>query len=157
MEYSTPQSTARVMAWSDVWNWQERVRFAPVINYVAYYRVWCKPPLISYVSLTNCGIDADYDQSVDYRLRLENGRGEYLVCTGSIPAQGTVYQSIHELFPSIADFLGDQPVALVVVETTADLASMHLTWHQYSGVYAAEHFLPTYTLHEGNLYSPCGS
>lgn len=157
MEYSTPQSTARVMAWSDVWNWQERVRFAPVINYVAYYRVWWRSPFISYVSLTNCGIDAEYDRSIDYRLRLENGRGEYLVYAGSIPPQGTVYQSIHELFPTIADFLGDQPVGLVVVETTADIASMHLTWHQHSGVYAAEHFLSTYTLHEGNLYVPCGS
>ena len=157
MEYSTAESTAKVMAWSGVWNWQERVRFAPVVNYVAYYRVWCRSPFISYVSLTNCGIDADYDRSVDYCLRLENGRGEYLVYEGSIPSQGTVYQSIHELFPTIADFLGDQPVGLVVVETTADIASMHLTWHQLSGVYAAEHFLPTHTLHEDNLYMPCGS
>jgi hypothetical protein len=157
MEYRTPNSIARVMAWSDTWNWQERSRFGLILKYVAYYRVWWKSPFISYISLTNCGIDFDYDLTATYRLRLENGNGDFLVYEGTIPPQGTMYKSTRELFPTIAEFLGEQPVALMVVETTADLASMHLTCHQTSGVYAAEHFLPTYTLHNGELYSPCGS
>jgi hypothetical protein len=157
MEYRTAQSSAKVMAWSDFWNWQERAKFAPVLNYMAYYRVWWQAPFLSYLSLTNCGIDADYDLTATYRLRLENGRGEFLLCEGTIPPQGTLYKAAHELFPSIADFLGEQSVALLVVETTADLASMHLTQHQVSGVYAAEHFLPTYTLHNDEFHSPCGS
>lgn len=157
MEYRTPHSAARVMAWSDVWNWQERSCSLPEVNYLAYYRVWWQFPFTSYISLTNCGIDADYDRTVAYRLRLENGRGDYLIHEGTIPPQGTLYQSVQELFPAIAEFLGQQPIGLVVVETTADLASMHLTWHQHSGVYAAEHFLPVVTLHDGQLYSPCGS
>jgi hypothetical protein len=157
MEYRTPHSVARVMAWSDVWNWHERSRSSPPIDYLAYYRVWWKFPFTSYISLTNCGIDADYDRTATYRIRLENGRGDYLVCEGTIPPQGTLYKATHELFPAIAEFLGDQPVGLVVLETPADLASMHLTHHQGSGVYAAEHFLPVYIRHDGDLYSPCGS
>ncbi len=157
MEYRTPNSTARVMAWSDTWNWQERVRVGPVLKYVAYYRVWWQSPFISYISLTNCGIDYDYDSTAAYRLRLENGNGDFLVYEGTIPPQGTMYKATWELFPTIAEFLGDRPVALMVVETTADLASMQLTCHQTSGVYAAEHFLPTKTLHNDELHSPCGS
>jgi hypothetical protein len=157
MEYRTPQSVARVMAWSDVWNWQERSRSSPDINYLAYYRVWWQQPFTSYVSLTNCGIDAGYDRTATYRLRLENGQGDFLVKEGTIPPQGTMYQAIHELFPTISEFLGDQPVGLVVLETTADLASMHLTHQHNSGVYAAEHFLPAYTRYNDKLYSPCGS
>jgi hypothetical protein len=157
MEYRTPQSTARVMAWSDAWNWQEVSRCRPNINYLAYYRVWWRPPFMSYVSLTNCSIDQDYQQTAIYRLRLEKGNGHYLACEGTIPPQGTMYKSISEIFPTIAEFLGDQPVGLVVVETTADLASMHLTRHQKSGVCAAEHFLPLPTHCNGEIYHPCGS
>jgi hypothetical protein len=154
MEYRTSQSTARVMAWSDTWNWQE---VSSTIDYLAYYRVWWRSPFVSYVSLTNCSINQNYQEVATYRLRLEKGDGDYLVYEGTIAPQGTMYKSISEIFPNIAEFLGDQPVGLVVVETTFDLASMHLTKHQKSGVCAAEHFLPLPTCYDGEIYRPCGS
>ena len=157
MEYRTTKNTARVMAWSDVWNWRDRQKYVEDLTYVAYFRVWCKSPLISYISLTNCGIDPDYELSLEYTLRLQKEDGESLSYCGAIPPQGTIYQPVTYFFPEIKDFLGDRKVALVVIETKGDIASMHLSHNQNSGVYGAEHFLPAPIYYQDRFHFPCGS
>ncbi len=156
LEYRTPQSTARVMAWSDSWNWSVRQRLHP-LTYRAYYRVWCKTPFLSSVAITNCGIALNYDQTVSYRMRLENGSGDFLTYEGKLAPQATDFGPVQRFFPDATEFLNGQSMALVIVESRADLAIMHLSRHERSGVYAAEHFLPAPTRHAGKLHYPCGS
>jgi hypothetical protein len=157
MEYRTSQGTSRVMAWSDTWNWQDRARLKASIVYQSYYRVWWKFPLVTEISVTNCGIDADYQQSIHYIMRLENGRGESLLYEGTLAAQATDYYPIDFFFPQVEQFLGEQKVGLVVIESQADLAIVQLTKHYVSGVYAVEHFLPAPTVVHEKKYYPCGS
>lgn len=155
-EYRTSQSTARVMFWSDLWNCSDR-RLLPRITYRGFYRVWFRPPIVSHISITNCGVSPDYDRAVAYRLRLENGEGETLVHEGRLPPHGTAFGSVDAFFPAVREFLGSQAVGLAVVESQSDLAIMHLSYHQASDVWSAEHFLSTPTYHAGKYYSKCGS
>ena len=177
LEYRTHESTARVMAWSDIWNGQEHLRtlsdsiapeFRPVflggnvlpppgIVYRSYYRMWYKAPLVSYLAITNCGITPGYDKTVRYRVRLENGSGDSLLYEGSVGPQATDYGPIDFFFPLIGAFLADQPVGMALVESESDLAIMHLTHHQVSGAYSAEHFMDAGSKFEGTYYPGCGS
>jgi len=177
LEYRTQESTARVMAWSDIWNAQEHLRtlsdsiaseFRPVflggnvlsppgVVYRSYYRVWNKAPLVSYLAITNCGITPGYDKTVKYRVLLENGRGDSLRYEGRVGPQATDYGPIDFFFPSIEAFLGDQSVGMALVESESDLAIMHLTHHQVSGAYSAEHFMDAGSRFEGTYYPSCGS
>src|SRR5579864_4114031 len=91
LEYRTAVSTARVMAWSDVWNGRGKLRelkrklgplglldkifskhytAPPGATYRCHYRIWFKPPIVSHISITNCGIDPNYSQQATYVLRL---------------------------------------------------------------------------------------
>jgi hypothetical protein len=177
MEYRTEQSTARVMAWSDIWNGQEQLKklsesmpaqfqeaflgdnvLAPEgVIYRSYYRMWYKPPLISYLSITNCGVVPGYDKTVEYLLRLENGAGETLLHEGRVGPQATDYGPIDLFFPTITEFLAGQPVCSILVESESDLAIMHLTHHQVSGAYSAEHFMDAGSRLGGIYYASCGS
>jgi hypothetical protein len=177
LEYRTQESTARVMAWSDIWNGQEHLRtlsdsiapeFRPVflrgnvlpppgVVYRSYYRMWYKAPIISYLAITNCGIAPGYDKTVKYRVRLENGRGDSLLYEGSVGPQATDYGPIDFFFPSIGVFLANQPNGMAIVESESDLAIMHLTHHQVSGAYSAEHFMDAGSRLEGTYYPSCGS
>ncbi len=178
LEYRTSQGAARVMAWSDIWNARDRWNAfldqmavfkgfadnlgnrypleAHLINR-CFYRVWVQPPIISYISVTNCGVTPGYDRTVGYRLRLENGRGGALIYEGELQPQGTDFAPVDQFFPQLTDVLGEQPVAMAVIESEADLAVMHLSYHQKSGVYSAEHFMASTSYHEGKYYSPCGA
>ena len=178
MEYRTPYGAARVMAWSDIWNARDRwnafldqmstfegfvenfgERYpveARLINR-CFYRVWYLPAIISYISVTNSGVTPDYDRTADYRLLLENGRGEALIYHGAIAPQASDFVPIDQFFPDVADFLGEQQFAMAVIESEADLAVMHLSHNKNSGVYSAEHFMASASYHEGLTYNPCGA
>ncbi|MBT8484122.1 MAG: hypothetical protein KJO43_00995 [Phycisphaerae bacterium] len=156
MEYRTTQNTARVMAWADEWNSRERLERAPV-TLAAYYRVLCDDRFRSYLAITNSGLALDYDRTADYTIRLCNVAGDELVATGRVGPQATVFAPIDELFPDVRAFLGEAPAAVVVVESTLDLALMHFTRHQRSGVWAAEHFMSISTKVDDAWEFPCGS
>ena len=178
LEYRTPVNTARVMAWSDIWNGRERARtvrdrLAGVYDvealydeqylgdsgviYRCHYRVWCRPPLVSLVAVTNCGIREDYDETVTYTIRLFNEGGESLTREGRLGPHATDYQRIDSLFPSADVFLGPSGIGIASIDSTADLAVMHLSHHQTSGVFSAEHFLPSLNYQDGKHFACCGS
>ena len=144
------------MAWSDVWNSTERQEAAkPPLR--AFYRMWYRPPIVSAISITNSGLSPDYDKEVDYLIRMRNTDGKTMTCRRTLAPQATDYGTIDTFFPDIEDFLGDNPAAMAVVESTADLAIVQFTHHRKSGVCSVEHFMAIYTPHQGEFYLPCGS
>jgi hypothetical protein len=178
LEYRTPVSAARVMAWSDVWNARHKLAelnralgdFLPVhkiyppeclhdagVTYHGHYRVWCKPPIISHIAVTNCGVEPDYTLRAPYLLQLRNRRGETLDYRGDLAPQATDWGRIDQLFPNVSEFAGPDAIVMATIDSTADLAVMHLTEHQSSGVFSAEHFLASGTYHDGFYYKYCGS
>jgi hypothetical protein len=178
LEYRTSVSTARVMAWSDIWNARPSVRAVrdklagvfdvstlygedyfgdPDVTYRCHYRVWRRPPMVSYIAVTNCGAREPYEDTISYVLRLYNARGEYLTLERTLAAHATAYDPIDALFPSAESFLRPSGIGVAVVESRADLAVMHLSHHQVSGVFSAEHFLPSVNYHNGQTYACCGS
>jgi len=178
MEYRTPASTARVMAWSDIWNARETVRrlrdrLAGMfdvralygdeylegigLTYRCHYRVWSRAPLTSFVAITNCGAAERYESTIAYTIRLFNGAGEQLATSGALAPNATLYEPIDRLFPAAAEFLAPAGVGVVTVESAADLAVMHFTRNERSDVVSAEHFLPSINRRDGVAYSCCGS
>jgi hypothetical protein len=178
LEYRTGVSTACVMAWSDIWNARGPVRsvrdrLAGVYDvsalyddeylggtgviYRCHYRVWCRPPLESFVAVTNCGLRHDYRETVSYAIRLFNARGESLSIDKRLGPQATDYEHVNRLFPAAEAFLGPSGIGVASVESSADLAVMHLSRHRESGVVSAEHFLPSMNYQDGKDYACCGS
>jgi hypothetical protein len=179
LEYHTPMSAARVMAWSDVWNGRHKVRelkqkLGPLklvenifsrryyrdeigTTYHCHYRVWFKPPIMSYIAVTNCGIEQDYSKRATYVLTLHNTLGESLGYRGEIAANGTDYGRIDEFFGRAAEFAGSDGVMIATIDSPNDLAVMHLTGHERSGVYSAEHFLASGSYDDGQYDLMCGS
>lgn len=178
LEYRSPVSTARVMAWSDIWNGRARIRqlrdelsgFLPIENfygekylggpevvYRCHYRIWCRPPIRSYIAITNCGIAEDYAETVAYAVRLFNSRGEALVYSGTLAPHATDYGRVDLFFPSAEEFLGPSGIGVASVESKADLAVMHLSHHETSGVYSAEHFMASVNYHDAKTYTCCGA
>ena len=90
-------------------------------------------------------------------MKLEKNNGEYLLYEGKLPPHGTDYASIAKFFPTIHEFLGENSVAMAIVESEADLAVMHLSHHQISGVYSAEHFMHGSNYMDGKYYLPSGA
>jgi hypothetical protein len=178
LEYRTPNSAARVMAWSDIWNARPALRrvrdeFAgffdvsriyndsllgrPGMIYRCHYRVWLRPPIRSFISLTNCGIADNYSETVSYTIRLFNSRGEAISYEASLGPHGTDHESIDRFFPSAQEFLGPLGIGVASVESKADLAVMHFSEHQVSGVISAEHFLASVNYQDGEYYTSCGA
>jgi hypothetical protein len=178
LEYSTPVSAARVMAWSDVWNGRHKMRelkdtlgsFLPLnrlfpeqyindgaVTYHCHYRLWFRPPIVSHIAITNCGIEPDYGKHVPYVLKLHNRAGETLDYRGELAPQATDWGRIDKFFPGVDDFAGSDAIVMATVDSPADLAVMHLTEHERSGVFSAEHFMASGTYHEGQYYRFCGS
>jgi hypothetical protein len=156
-EYRTKQSTARSMLWGDHWNSPARLRNQG-IALRAFYRAVVKPPLSSHVIVSNCGMAADYDRAASFRLVLEDGAGKSLVHEATLPPHGTLFASVIELFPEARRLLGDRPGGVLVVESAFDLASMHFTLHEGSGVWSAEHNLPLHCLgDDGSWHVATGS
>jgi hypothetical protein len=178
LEYRTAVSTARVMAWSDIWNARPAVRKVREqlagaydvsslyaehylggsgVTYRCHYRVWCRSTMVSSIAVTNCGVGKEYDETVSYAIRLFNTRGDSLMFERSLGPQATDYERIDRLFPSAPDFLGPSGIGVASVESRADLAVMHLSRQQASGVVSAEHFLPSINCQNGKTYACCGS
>lgn len=178
LEYRTPVGAARVMAWSDIWNARPVVRkvrdqLAGVydvtslyaehylgdsgVTYRCHYRVWCRPPMRSYIAVTNCGLREEYDETVSYVVQLFNACGDSLTFEGRLGPHATDYERIDRLFPSAPAFLGPAGIGVASVESTADLAVMHLSHHEASGAFSAEHFLPSINCKDGKAYACCGS
>ncbi len=156
LEYQTSQSTARVMAWSDEWNSAERLAKAGV-PLAAYYRVWFRPPLVTHLSISNCGLSHDYDRTAPFRVLLKNTLGDTLTYEGSVAPHGTVLAPVDSLFTDLDAFLGATGVGIAVVESALDLAIVQFTHHAGSGVYSAEHFMALSRLHDGEWHTACGS
>jgi len=178
LEYRTPTSAARVMAWSDIWNGREELRelngkigalgllkkiFPPHYSapsgatYRCHYRVWFAPPIVSHIFITNCGIKPNYEKRAPYLLKLHNSRGEFLVHHGNLAPQATDLGRIDEFFSGVSEFAGPDTILMATIESPADLAVMHLTEHQRSGVFSAEHFMGSGSFHEGKYDWICGS
>jgi len=177
LEYRTPVSAARVMAWSDVWNGRHKLRelnekvgqILPLdqifddysseagVTYHCHYRMWCKPPIVSHLAITNCGIEADYSKRASYLLKLLNRRGESLEYHGDLAPQATDWGRIDKFFPRASEFAGSDAIVMATIDSPADLAVMHLTEHERSGVYSAEHFMASGSYHEGRYHWICGS
>ncbi|NNF44142.1 MAG: hypothetical protein HKN62_14075 [Phycisphaerales bacterium] len=156
MEYRTAHNTARVMAWADEWNSRERLA-RPDVTLKAYYRVLHDGRFRSFISITNSGLDLDYDRTAEYTVRLVNVAGEERVTTGRVGPQATQFIAIDELFPDVQSFFGDTPAGIVVVESALDLALVHFTRHRRSGVWSVEHFMSIATDVDGAWQLPCGS
>ena len=179
LEYRTPVSTARVMAWSDIWNARPRVRRlrdelagffdmnamygeqylgGPGISYRCHYRMWYRPPIRSFISITNCAIDEDYAETISYTIRLFNSHGDSPLCYhGTLAPHATDFGPIDQFFPSAKEFLAPEGLGVASVESTADLAVMHFSEHQSSGVFSAEHFLASVNYQDGKYYTSCGA
>jgi hypothetical protein len=166
------------MAWSDIWNARPVVRRVrdqlagafdvetlygkdylggPEVTYRCHYRVWCRPPVRSHMAVTNCGIAESYGETVSYTIRLFNEQGDCLLLQRSLGPQATDYERIDHLFPLAEGFLGPSGIGVASVESRADLAVMHLTHQEASGVFSAEHFLPSLNYESGHVYTCCGS
>ena len=166
------------MAWSDIWNGRSSIRrlsdklagFFPLNNfygdnylappdflYRCHYRVWFRPPILSVVSVTNCGIGEDYKATVNYLIYLFNLRGNVITYDGSLAPHATDVRPIEGYFPTAESFLGPTGIGIAVVESNADLAVMHLSHNQTSGVFSAEHFLASVNNHEGKQFTCCGA
>ena len=178
LEYRTPVSAARVMAWSDVWNGREKLRelveeigplglldkifsarytAPPGALYHCHYRIWFKPPIVSHIAITNCGIDANYSQQAPYVLKLRNSRGEFLEHHGNLAPQATDYGRVDQFFHGVAAFAGEDAILMATIESPSDLAVMHLTEHERSGVFSAEHFMASGSYRDGKYDWICGS
>jgi hypothetical protein len=178
LEYRTDVSTARVMAWSNVWNGRTALRVlreklvsvfplqnlyheeylgAPDVVYRCHYRIWFLPPIRSYIAVTNCGIAENYAETVDYTITLFNSRGESLEYTGSLAPNATDFETVSHFFPTVETFLAPGGIGVASVESQADLAVMHLSHHDVSGVFSAEHFLASANHRHGKQYVACGA
>jgi hypothetical protein len=152
LEYRTATSVARTMLWSDRWNAPDRLLTQR--TWRALYRVHASSERMSTLAITNPGVAADYDRAAPYVVRLRSASGAELVHEGTLAPHATRVATIAELFPErFADDL-----AIAIVESAFDLASMHLTRDLRSGVVAAEHLLAITERDEnGRLVAPCGS
>ena len=178
LEYRTPVSAARVMAWSDIWNGRHKLRelkekvgdivpmdriFAPhyrseaSVTYHCHYRIWFKPPIVSYLAVTNCGIEKEYSKRAPYVLKLHNRRGEFLEAQGDLAPQATDWGRVDKFFPGVSELAGSDGILMATIDSPADLAVMHLTEHERTGVYSAEHFMASGSYHEGRYHWICGS
>ena len=135
----------------------ERYLGGPEVVYRCHYRMWCRPPIRSHIAVTNCGIAEDYNATVAYKIRLFNASGEELVYQGALGPQATDYRPVDSFFPSAEEFLAPSGIGVASVESTADLAVMHLSHHKVSGVYSAEHFMASANVHDGKTYTSCGA
>jgi len=76
---------------------------------------------------------------------------------GELAPQATDWGRIDRFFPGVSDFIGTDAIVMATIDSPADLAVMHLTEHQRSGVFSAEHFLASGTYHNGVYYKYCGA
>jgi hypothetical protein len=151
LEYRTAVSVARVMLWSDSWNAPDRLRAQR--TYRALSRVFSRGARQSTLAITNPGVGADYDREAPYVVRLRTARGEEQVHRGTLPPHGTKVATIDELFPERP---GDE-VALAIVESPFDLATIQRTEDRRSGVVAVEHLLAVRERIGAIDWMPCGA
>lgn len=151
VEYRTDVSVARSMLWSDRWNAADRV--LDQRPHRAVYRVFARGDRTSMLAITNPSVAADYDRVAPYVVRLRSARGEELVHRSELAPFATRVATIAEMF---LDRWGDE-LALVEVESSFDLASMHLTRDARSGVVAAEHLMAVRVRIGEDLVRPCGA
>ena len=149
-------AVARTMAWADQWNSVER-QAKQGVPLGAYYRVLCDDRFRSYVAITNSGVPLDYDRDASYTVRLINVAGEELTCTGTVGPNATVFEPIDRFFPDAREHMAGGTAAVVIVESPADLALMHFTRHQVSGVWSAEHFMALASFDGTSWEYACGS
>ncbi|MGH9669913.1 MAG: hypothetical protein ACRD3A_07365 [Terriglobales bacterium] len=178
LEYRSPVNAARVMAWSDIWNARDRIaklrtslagvfplelfypgtlEVDPAVTLKCHQRAWCNGPIESYLAITNCGAADGYQESIEYRILFRNLAGEVRSYTGALPPQGTAFGPVESFLPGATAFVGPEMVALVSVESRADLAVMNLNRHKRSGAYSAEHFMADPVYKDGKYYWFCGA
>jgi hypothetical protein len=114
-----------------------------------------KSPIVSHLSITNCGIETDNNKRAPYVLKLHNRPGEYLQREVDLGAQPTDYGRADKFFPEVSEFAGSDAILMPTIDTRSELAVMHLTEHERSGVHSAEHFMASGGYHEGRYYWIC--
>lgn len=159
LEYRSPHSASRAMAWSDEWNSDRRqaqVKRDPVLLQ-SYFRVWHDEAIESFLAITNCGIPLVYDYTARYALILRKENGDCLRYEGSVEPQATEFATLEHFFPDIDTFMGEDRYAMAIVESVDDLAMVWAGRHRRSGVYSVEHFMGAYVYHKGRYHSTAGS
>ncbi len=177
VEYRAARGCAHVMAWSDTWNARERLAELaatldsplaarwideaslphPGLLYRNRFRVWCEDARLSTLSFTNPGTEPGYAHNADYTLLLEDGRGRSLRHQATLGPNATDFGSVEQFFPDARAFLDGQPWALAIVESTSDIASMHVTDHRPSGAISAEHFMDCGAWYQGRHLPASGA
>ncbi len=142
MAYSAPGSCSRVMVWSDEWNTPARQRRVQETggHYLSYYRVWCQPDAETWVAITNAG-DADLREAATYRLILRDEDGDEIAATRTLGPLATDWGPVGALIEGATNWLSHRPSAILLVESTSDLAMVALDHHFASGRWSAEHFM----------------
>lgn len=177
MEYRSAFGTTRMMTWSDQWNareriaemlatldrritsrlWSNKASPQPGRVFSSYFRVWHGGPIASWIAITNPGTTPDYARTVDYRLRLENARGEHQLMEGTLAAHATAFGPLERFFPDAHAVLGKDGIGMLRVESEADLASIQLARHQRSGAWSAEHFMAGALWFDGRYHYASGA
>jgi hypothetical protein len=158
MEYRAPKSVARVMAWSDLWNWGERRRHAKPIVSTSHYRVWIGEERRTWVAITNASVERAYTHSAHVTLRLHDRHGKPIAkdVVRTIAPYATLYSPIDELFELYERNVDSNYPALLICESESDLASVQLTEIESGDRWAIEHFLPVYTVTDAGNWWPVG-
>jgi hypothetical protein len=160
IEYRQAASVARVMTWSDEWNSKLRLArrersASPMINR-SFFRVRLDDESTTEIALTNAG-HADYRQHAEVRVVLVNPERELAETTLSLRPYATSMRSIEQLFPDARNALAPSGLAIVLVESTSDLANLAFTRHRKTGAMAAEHFMAIPIEQDGRIEWPSGN
>jgi hypothetical protein len=154
MEYGTARSVARIMAWSDMWNWSLRRKHAKALLSTSHYRAWIGNGKRTWVALTNTSVDANYSECAKLILKLRCSDREYVV-ERTIEPNATLYAQIETLFALPFGVDKSRP-ALFVCESEHDIAGVQFTLNDGNGAWCAEHLLPVSTITEDGVWWPIG-
>lgn len=177
MEYRSARGAALVMTWSDYWNARERITelvaafdrritaklwpndalMYPGRVFSSHFRVWHGGDIASWIAITNPGTTPDYARTAEYRLHLEDARGERQTFKGTLPAHATAFGPLEKFFPGAASLLGSDGTGMLRIESESDLASIQLARHGRSGAWSAEHFMVKGSWFDGRYHLASGA
>ena len=142
VEYSVDGKLAHVIHGAEFWNSSER---KPNPDYRSGNRIICNAAQTTYLAISNCSYDYDYDLEVHFRLNLLAGDGR-VVASGrfKIGPHATIFKPIEYFFPNAAELLKSSNGVGVSVTTEINcdyLTHAFLTQDRRSGVLSVEHSL----------------
>ncbi len=157
MAYRSGDACARIMAWSDEWNTPKR-RYRlhqRAGHYLSYYRAWCVPFIETWLGITNAGT-ADLTEPATCRLIVRNDCGEEVFAERTLAPLATDWSLVGELVEGANELLARSASALILVESTFDLAMVAFSRHTVSGTWSGEHFMSAPVQTAGGEVWPAG-